>query len=82
MPFGLNISRGRLLLEPEVDGIATDLKDYAGFTAVHPILFNRCHDFAAQVVTVRFCYRCYARDTLAYGLICMAAAIPCLLPAF
>ena len=51
MPFGLNISRGRFLLEPEVDGIAANLKDCAGFTAFHPILFNRCHDFAAQVIT-------------------------------
>lgn len=61
MLFGLNIPRGRLLLEPEVDGIATDLKDCAGFAAFHPILFNRCYDFAAQVVTVRFCHRCYSR---------------------
>lgn len=50
------ISRLTPPLQPQVNGIATDLKQLSGFALLYAIQLNRFDDFLTQVVAVGLCH--------------------------
>jgi hypothetical protein len=81
--FGLEVPRLSFTLQPQINGVAANVKMLAGFTAFHAIEFDRLYDFLAQVVAVGFGHdrngSKSGRAFLFYVLTLMATAITLIL---
>jgi len=77
--FGSEVPRLSFTLQPQINGVAANVKMLAGFTALHAIEFDRLYDFLAQVVAVGFGHdrngSKSGRAFLFYVLTLMATAI-------
>jgi hypothetical protein len=49
-------------LQPQVNGVATDVEELAHFTFLEPIQCKRLQHFLAEIVTVSFCHSSAPRD--------------------
>ena len=77
--FRLNVTRLGFALEPQVNCVATDIKQLARLTFLETIQLNRFHYFLPKVITVRPSHinRVDVIGTiLVYVLTWMAIAIP------
>ena len=54
--FGLVIASFGLPLQPQINRVATDLKDLSRFAFSHAIQLDRANDFLPQIVTLCFAH--------------------------
>jgi len=77
--FGSEVPRLSFTLQPQINGVAANVKMLAGSRALHAIEFDRLYDFLAQVVAVGFGHdrngSKSGRTFLFYVLTLMATAI-------